>query len=211
MTALGRFLTGGGLVAGSFAAFLLLIERAGETGNTETAVLEVPALRPGEGMTAAPVLEEPSGQPGHPANAGLRINEAGLEIIRRSEGLRLEAYQVGGRWYIGYGHSGAHEGMTITRVEADAFLREDVRDAENGVRRLVSTRVNENEFSAMVSLAFNLGVGAFGRSAVLSHINQGDRPGAADAFRNYVRAGGKVNQHLQHRREEERELFLTPV
>ncbi|MHA7871696.1 MAG: glycoside hydrolase family protein [Hyphococcus sp.] len=149
---------------------------------------------------------------GHPENAGLRINAAGLQIIKESEGLRLEAYTLNGQWLIGYGHARtARAGMTITEAEAEALLREDVRDAEDGVRQRVTAPVNENQFSAMVSLAYNLGVGGFSRSTVLDAVNRGDYRQAADNFLNHNRAGGVPNEHLTHRREQERALFLTPV
>ena len=135
-----------------------------------------------------------------------------MHIIEESEGLRLEAYSAGGRWYIGYGHSRtARAGMTITKAQAEQLLREDVKDAEDGVRSLVTVPVNENQFSAMVSLAYNLGVGGFGKSTVLEALNANDYDGAADAFLNHNKAGGKVNEHLTQRREKERALFLTPV
>ena len=149
---------------------------------------------------------------GHPDNANLRINDAGLQIIKDSEGLRLEAYNLGGQWLIGYGHSGtARAGMIITEAEAEQLLRQDVRDAEDGVRRRVLVPVNQNQFSAMVSLAYNLGVGGFGGSSVLEALNEGDYSEAADNFLNHNRAGGVPNEHLTHRREQERALFLTPA
>ncbi len=143
------------------------------------------------------------------ANANLRINDAGLQIIKDSEGLRLEAYNLGGQWLIGYGHAAtARAGMKITEAQAEALLREDVKDAEDGVRRKVTVPVNRNQFSAMVSLAYNLGVGGFGHSTVLAAVNKGDYNGAADAFLNHNKAGGKVLEHLTMRREKERALFL---
>lgn len=145
-------------------------------------------------------------------NANLRINDAGLQIIKDSEGLRLEAYSGPGGRYIGYGHQmQPGEKSTITEAEADALLRQDVRAAEDGVRRRLTRPANENQFSAMVSLAYNLGVGGFGRSPVLEKFNAGDIQGAADAFLNHNRGGGVVLDHLTHRRELERELFLTPA
>jgi lysozyme len=148
-------------------------------------------------------------QGGADDNANLRINDAGLQIIKDSEGLRLEAYNAGGKWYIGYGHARtARSGMKITEAQAEALLREDVKDAEDGVRKAVTVPVNRNQFSAMVSLAYNLGVGGFGHSTVLAAVNAGDYEGAADAFLNHNKAGGKVLEHLTMRREKERALFL---
>ncbi len=149
---------------------------------------------------------------GLPENEGLQINEAGLDIIKRSEGLRLEAYSSGGRSYIGYGHQmQPGEPSTITEAQATALLRQDVRVAEHGVKKLITRPMNENQFSAMVSLAYNLGNGNFSRSQVVSKFNAGDIQGAANAFLNHNKAGGQVLDHLTHRREEERALFLTPA
>jgi len=165
---------------------------------------------PAPAVAAAPAPA--SSDLGHPDNANLRINDAGLQIIKESEGLRLEAYNLGGQWLIGYGHSGtARAGMTITEAEAEQLLRQDVRDAEDGVRARVLVPVNQNQFSAMVSLAYNLGVGGFGGSSVLEALNDGDYNEAADNFMNHNRAGGVPNEHLTHRREKERTLFLTPA
>lgn len=179
-------------------------------------IVEAPPPPPQAAPAPAPVAGAAAEVPksgyagGHPANADLRINDAGLAIIKESEGLRLQAYSGGGQWLIGYGHSRtAREGMTVTEAEAEALLRDDVRNAENDVKRVVGVEVNANEFSAMVSLAYNLGGGAFARSRVVERLNAGDRGGAADGFLFHNRAGGVPNEHLTERREKERALFLT--
>ena len=151
----------------------------------------------------------------HSANAWLVINERGLDIIRKSEGLRLEAYYLAGQWLIGYGHAAtAGKGLKISEDDAYRLLLDDVRDAERAVRMSVSVPVNENEFSALVSLAYNMGGGAFARTEVLRRLNAGDRNGAADAFRHIVAAdiNGErvVLDALKRRRERERSLFLAP-
>lgn len=149
-----------------------------------------------------------------PENAWLVINERGLDVIRESEGLRLSSYYLAGQWLVGYGHAAtAKREMTITADHADLLLYSDVRRAEEGVRRLVKVPLNENEFSALVSLAYNMGVGAFQNTQVLKRLNAGDRAGAADAFRHLVAAdiNGErtVLAALERRREAERALFLT--
>lgn len=149
---------------------------------------------------------------GIPQNVGLRINDAGLQIIKDSEGLRLESYALGGRDYIGYGHQlqpGEPRGP-ITEAEAERLLREDVKAAETGVRMLLTRPANENQFSAMVSLAYNKGVYGFAETGVLAKFNDGDIQGAADDFRNHTGRDGVI-QHLVERREKERTLFLTPA
>ena len=144
-------------------------------------------------------------------NEGLRINEAGLEIIKKSEGSKLKAYQSDGRSYIGYSHQmKPGEPSEITEEEAERLLRQDVRSSEEAVRSRLSQPATDNQFSAMVSLAYNLGAGDFARSSVLAKFNTGDVQGAADAFLSHNKGGGKVSKHLIERREAERALFLMP-
>ncbi|MBB5520037.1 lysozyme [Amphiplicatus metriothermophilus] len=215
MGLLGRLIAGAGLCAAGLGGLVYWSSHLTRSDAAPAAVEEARAGYSADGSAdagaKAPTASAPgSSEVGHPANANLRINEAGLAIIKQSEGLRLEAYSAGGRWYVGYGHSRtARPGMKITEAQAEALLREDVRDAEEGVKRVVTVPVNENEFSAMVSLAYNLGVGAFARSPVVARLNAGDRKGAADAFLTHNKAGGKVNEHLTRRRELERALFLS--
>jgi len=161
-----------------------------------------PAARPGRSAEAA--------------NADLRINPAGLDIIKQSEGLRLEAYRAGDQWLIGYGHAATAEpGMVISQAKAEELLRLDLRATENGLKRILTVPVNENEFSAMVSLAYNLGIGGFQKTVVFERINAGDRRGAADGFLQHdrVRIDGELQSvpHLTERRTKERALFLKPA
>jgi lysozyme len=146
------------------------------------------------------------------ANRNLTINEAGLTIIKDSEGLRLEPYSAGGYDYIGYGHQikPGESFTSITEAEAEALLRDDLAYFEAGVRDLLTAPANENEFSAMVSLAYNKGLGGFSSTGVLAKFNAGDKAGAADDFRNHTGRDGPV-PHLVERRERERLLFLKPV
>ncbi|HXI88062.1 MAG TPA: glycoside hydrolase family protein [Parvularculaceae bacterium] len=184
-------------------------------GPSQETTPSQPAATPSAPQESAapstPASTPTSGDVGNAANASLHINDAGLQIIEESEGLRLEAYQGPGGWYIGYGHSGASSGQKISQAEAVRLLREDVKGAEDYVRRLVTVPLNENEFSALVSFCFNVGGGNFGKSDILEKVNAGDRKGAADALLTHNKAGGKVLDHLTKRREEERTLFLTPA
>ena len=143
-------------------------------------------------------------------NAALTINEAGLDIIRDSEGLRLEAYELGGRSFIGYGHEMLPgEPTVITKQDADELLRDDVAGAEVAVRRALVRPASENQFSAMVSLAYNIGGRNFSRSRVPALFNVGDVERAADAFLAHNMAGGEILPRLEERRRRERALFLT--
>ena len=147
----------------------------------------------------------------------MQISETGIELLKRFEGLSLEAYQdVAGIWTIGYGHTGpdVEPGMRITESEADALLRQDLRFAEDAVTRLVSVPLNSNEFDALVSFVFNVGAEAFRGSTPRRRLNRGDRIGAADALTwwNKATIAGRLQEvlGLTRRRASERALFLTP-
>ena len=135
------------------------------------------------------------------------------ELIKSFEGLELEAYLCPADiWTIGYGHTGdVKEGDTITKAEAEALLDKDLQTFRNGVKRLVKVPLNENQFGALVSFAYNLGLGSLQNSTLLKMLNAGDYTGAADQFLRWNKSGGKVLTGLVRRREAERAVFLTPV
>lgn len=144
-------------------------------------------------------------------------SQVGIDLIKSFESCRLTAYQDSvGVWTIGYGHTaGVYAGMTITQAQADAFLRQDLKTAENAVNNKVTISITQNMFDALVSLTFNIGTGAFGTSTLLKKLNQGDINGAADQFDVWIHAGGQVVEGLVRRRAAEKALFLngasTPV
>ena len=148
----------------------------------------------------------------------MRISERGIALLKQFEGLELEAYQdIAGIWTIGYGHTGGdvEPGMRITEREAEALLRKDLKSRENAVDRLVNVPVNQNEFDALVSFVYNVGISALGKSTALKRLNRGDRFGAADAITwwNKATVGGVLRpvMGLTRRRASEKALFLTPV
>ena len=99
----------------------------------------------------------------------MRIGPEGLAIVKASEGLRLKAYRdTGGVWTIGWGHTRtAREGMEIPAEKAVELLRSDLVEAEQGVSRAIGRApTSQSQFDAMVSLAFNIGIGAFRTSTV---------------------------------------------
>lgn len=134
----------------------------------------------------------------------------GIDLIKRFEGLRLAAYKCpAGVWTIGYGHTGPDvvPGLAITEPEADKLLASDIQTFSDGVRRLVTTQVTDNQFAAMVSLAFNIGLGAFGKSTLLRAVNSNDFVAAANEFKRWIYADGKIFQGLVARRAAEKTLF----
>lgn len=149
----------------------------------------------------------------------MKTSAAGLNIIKKWEGLRLLAYAdpaTGGEPYtIGYGHTSmagpppVKPGMRISAKEANTILQADLKVFEKGVSDLLKRPATQAQFDAMVSLTYNIGIGNFKRSTVLRKFNAGDSAGAAEAFMLFVKANGKVMKGLINRRSEERDLFLS--
>ncbi len=148
----------------------------------------------------------------------MRISDSGIELIKRFEGLELEAYQdIAGIWTIGYGHTGddVQPGMKISERDAEELLKRDLRPREQAVDSAVKVPLNQNEFDALVSFVYNVGAGAFRGSTALKRLNRGDRVGAADAITwwNKATVGGVLREvlGLTRRRAAERALFLAPT
>ena len=143
-----------------------------------------------------------------------RINEAGLALIKRFEGLKLDAYRdVAGIWTIGYGHiRGVEPGMHISEAEAEQALRDDLYSAERTVADAAGP-AGDNQFAAMVSLCFNIGSANFRGSTVLRQHRAGDHAAAAEAFLlwNKARIQGVLQpvQGLTNRRRAECQLYLS--
>jgi len=140
------------------------------------------------------------------------MNKAGLDLIKSFEGLRLKAYRCpAGVPTIGYGATGPDIkiGMIWTEGQCHARLVADVARFEQAVAKALTVTANENQFAAMVSLAFNIGAGGFARSSVLRRHNARDFAGAADAFLLWNKGGGRVLPGLVRRRKAERDLYLT--
>lgn len=140
----------------------------------------------------------------------MRTSQKGIDLIKKFEGCRLEAYKCpAGIWTIGYGHTkGVKDGQIITQEQAEEFLREDLRIFEQTVESCVKVPLSQNQFDALVSFCYNCGSGALKTSTLLRLLNEGKYSSAADQFLRWNKAGGKVLVGLTRRREEEREMFL---
>jgi lysozyme len=140
------------------------------------------------------------------------INKAGIDLVKRFEGCKLAAYKCpAGVWTIGYGHTGdVKEGMRITPHQADVILDYDLGRFAKAIHSRFPS-LNENQYAACVSLAFNIGVTRFLSSTLAKRIAAKDFDGAADEFLRWDKAGGKVLAGLVRRRIAERDLFLTPL
>ncbi len=141
---------------------------------------------------------------------GMKISLAGIDFIKRWEGLRLSAYRCPAQvWTIGYGHTKtARRGMKITEPIAERLLRQDLEVYEYSVRNLVKVSLSQNQYDALVSFCFNVGRGAFAQSTLLRVLNQGNYQRAAREFHKWVHAGNKVLPGLVSRREAESDMFL---
>lgn len=137
------------------------------------------------------------------------ISSQGLNFIKKWEGCRLKAYRCSANvWTIGWGHTkSVTPGMTITQLGADQLLDQDLEKYIKAVRNYVKVSLNQNQFDALTSFCFNVGIGAFQNSTLLRVLNQGNYQKAANQFLRWNQAGGKVIQGLVNRRKAEKELF----
>lgn len=145
----------------------------------------------------------------------MRINNAGLKLLKKSEGCKEHAYwdATGKVWTIGWGFTkGVKEGDFMTEEEANERLATELKEYEDGVWRLCEVEPTENQFSAMVCLSWNIGLHpkkGFPISDVLKYHNLGDFGKAADSFKNWSKSGGVKLKGLVIRRAAEAELYRT--
>ena len=138
----------------------------------------------------------------------MKTSDAGLNLIKQFEGLRLGAYKdSGGVPTIGYGHTAtAKEGQKITKADAERLLQGDVASAEEAVKRLVKVPLSQNQFDALVSLTYNIGSGGFAGSTLLKKLNAGDKD-VTKEFIKWSKDGDRRLPGLVSRRKEEAKLF----
>jgi lysozyme len=141
----------------------------------------------------------------------MQINAKGLELLKSFEGCKLTAYRdQAGVLTIGYGCTrDVVPGMTITQEEAEERLQQDLLDFEEGVSKLLTIEVSNNQFSALVCFAYNLGLGALKKSHLLSFLNQGMIKKASTQFVKWDLVNGMPDKGILRRREAERDLFLS--
>jgi|TARA_B100002003_G_scaffold250034_1_gene287988 GH24 family phage-related lysozyme (muramidase) len=147
----------------------------------------------------------------------MRTAAAGLAIIKRFEGWSPGPYlDPIGIPTIGYGSIWGMdkkritlEHPAITEEQGEELLRREVAHSERAIRRLIRVRLNQGQFSALVSFTYNLGSGRLQGSTLRQKANRGDMLGAADEFPKWRRAGGRILRGLVRRRAEERALWLA--
>ena len=147
----------------------------------------------------------------------MKINNAGIQLIKSFEGCFLNAYLCPAKvWTIGYGSTQyldgkpVKKGDKITQKQAEELLIDTVSVFANNVSKLIKKELNENQFSALVSFAFNLGSGALSKSTLLKKVNANPHDTSINAeFLKWNKAGGKVLAGLTRRRKAESQLYFT--
>lgn len=143
----------------------------------------------------------------------MQLSEHGAGFIRSFEGCRLKAYQDSVKvWTIGYGTTRidgkpVQPGMVITQLEAERLFLVDAEKFVAAVNESLRVTVTQHQFDALVSLAYNIGSGAFMKSTLLRLLNDGKATEAALQFLRWNKAGGKELRGLTRRRQAEKALF----
>jgi len=139
----------------------------------------------------------------------MNISEEGLSLIKKFEGLELEAYKcAAGVLTIGYGHTaGVQEGDVWTKEQADENLKVDMEEYAGYINDLVECPLSQNQFDALVSWVYNLGPANLKASTLLKRLNAGDYADVPNQIKRWNKAGGKVLEGLIRRREAEALLF----
>ena len=158
----------------------------------------------------------------------MKISARGIQLIKHWEGVRYRPYTCSARLFtIGVGHVlypaqgrlpldqrdayplEPHDNRTFSKDEVDGLLASDLQRFEIGVARLFPMVLTQGQNDALVSFAFNLGLGGVQRSTLRSKILRGETQEAADEFLKFTRGGGKILPGLVKRRNDERALFLS--
>lgn len=146
----------------------------------------------------------------------MKINELGVNLVKEHEGCCLKAYPDpatnGDPWTIGYGATGKgiKPGVEWTQAQADKRLLSDLNEAASQINKVLTVELTDNQFSALVSLVFNIGIGNFEKSTMLKLLNVGRGTNAAAMeFPKWDKAAGKEMPGLLKRRLAEQKLFNT--
>ena len=140
-----------------------------------------------------------------------------IELIKKFEGCKLVAYQCNAKvWTIGYGStfyengSKVQPGDTITQHRAESLLLITANKFAVEVRKLVKSNLNEKQMAALISFAFNLGIGALQKSTLLKLVNSNpSSPQIRNEFMKWINAGGKPLNGLIRRRKAEADLYFS--
>lgn len=149
----------------------------------------------------------------------MKLNKAGSDLIKSFEGLRLDAYRCSAnKETIGYGSTFYEDGSPvkmgdkITKERADSLFEKVSDSFAAKVKNCIHKDINENQFAALVSFAYNVGIGNLKSSTLLKKVNANPNDATIRTeFQKWNRASGKVLTGLTRRREAEANLyFKTP-
>lgn len=170
----------------------------------------------GRGFTDAEVKALDRAIDGAVVDVPSSVPTSALSLIKQFEGCKLTAYpdpgSGGDPWTIGWGATGdgIRKGVTWTQAQADARLESDVAKFADGVRKLIGAApTTDTQLGAMISLAYNIGLGAFKESTLLRLHKEGDYAGAGAQFARWNKAAGKVMAGLTRRREAEAKVYRS--
>ena len=158
----------------------------------------------------------------------MKVSDKVIKMIKHHEGVKTRPYRCPALlWTVGVGHviDPAHIGVkfedrknlpipqgwdrTLSMEEVDKILAADLERFERGVERLCPNGLTQPRFDALVSFAFNVGLGNLQRSTIRMKHNRGDYEGAAESFMAWTKAGGKELRGLVIRRKDEMNLYLS--
>ena len=158
----------------------------------------------------------------------MKVSQRCKEMIKHHEGVRFKPYRCPARlWTVGVGHVlypdqgrlpldqrnayplKAEDNRVFSGAEVDGILSADLRRFEVGVAKLFPVGLTQGQNDALVSFAFNLGLGGVQRSTLRQKVLRGEIKAAADEFLKFTRGGGKILPGLVKRRQDERSLFLS--
>ena len=145
------------------------------------------------------------------------LSNKGLSLIKKHEGCKLTSYKCSaGVWTIGFGNTKyadgkvVKEGERITLKQAEELFKEIVEEFSYSVYFLCGEYVNQNQFDALTSFAYNVGIGAFKKSTLLKLVRaNANNPLIRNEFAKWNKAGGKVLKGLTNRRKEEADLYFS--
>jgi lysozyme len=140
-----------------------------------------------------------------------------IELIKKFEGCKLVAYQCSAKvWTIGFGSTFYENGAkvqigdTITQHRAESLLLITANKFAVEVRKLVKSNLNDKQMAALISFAFNLGMGALSKSSLLKLVNSNpSSPQIRNEFMKWINAGGKPLNGLIRRRKAEADLYFS--
>lgn len=158
----------------------------------------------------------------------MKVSQRCKEMIKHHEGVRFKPYRCPAKlWTVGVGHVlypdqgrlpldqrdafplKTEDNRTFSKDEVDGILSADLRRFEVGVAKLFPVGLTQGQNDALVSFAFNLGLGGVQRSTLRQKVLRGEVEAAADEFLKFTRGGGKILPGLVKRRNDERALFLS--